>query len=169
VPGVSYHFLSRADFEQGIQNDQFLEWQETHGNLYGTPRSSIEPLQAQALDIVSDIDFRGIEFYKRTYPKTVVSIFVVPSKAQELIRRLTLRGDAKGDIATRVATAEREMTSFQSMATVIDYVLINDDRGTTLRHAESIVVAERLRRDRLSAEHLSTICSVSELQSFRAG
>ena len=38
VDGVSYHFLSEAEFRQRIAQGEFLEWADVHGHLYGTLR-----------------------------------------------------------------------------------------------------------------------------------
>ncbi len=34
--GVDYNFVTRAEFEEMIARDRFLEWADVFGNLYGT-------------------------------------------------------------------------------------------------------------------------------------
>ena len=34
--GVDYYFVSKEEFKQDIDNGDFLEWAEVHGNYYGT-------------------------------------------------------------------------------------------------------------------------------------
>lgn len=40
--GVDYYFLSRAEFENKIKQDEFIEWVEYGGNLYGTYKKELE-------------------------------------------------------------------------------------------------------------------------------
>src|SRR5512143_3678156 len=42
VDGREYHFVSRETFERLTQLDEFLEWAEVHGNLYGTSRKEVD-------------------------------------------------------------------------------------------------------------------------------
>ena len=37
--GVNYFFVSKNDFEKLIDQDDFIEWCEVHGNMYGTAKS----------------------------------------------------------------------------------------------------------------------------------
>ncbi len=37
IDGVHYYFLGTEQFRKMIEENQFLEWKEVHGNLYGTP------------------------------------------------------------------------------------------------------------------------------------
>ena len=40
--GVHYHFLSREQFQQWIDEDAFLEHAEFVGNCYGTPKLYVD-------------------------------------------------------------------------------------------------------------------------------
>ena len=53
--GVEYRFLSRAEFEAEIGRNQFLEYAEIDGNLYGTPKESIEKDLASRKVVLVDI------------------------------------------------------------------------------------------------------------------
>lgn len=35
--GKDYHFITKIEFEHGIKNGAFLEWEEFNGYYYGTP------------------------------------------------------------------------------------------------------------------------------------
>jgi guanylate kinase len=70
VDGVDYAFVTRAAFEEGVRRGDFLEWAEVHGNLYGTPKKSVEALAAQGLVILLDIDVQGFRNVRRVRPDT---------------------------------------------------------------------------------------------------
>ena len=53
--GVNYYFLSREEFEQEIENDEFLEYAEYSKNYYGTPKKYIK----EHLDNGEDVIFRN--------------------------------------------------------------------------------------------------------------
>ena len=47
VDGVNYHFVSREQFNDMLQRNEFLEHAEVFGNLYGTSQSWIEKTLAE--------------------------------------------------------------------------------------------------------------------------
>ena len=42
VDGVHYFFKTKEEFEKLIKEDGLIEWNEVHGNYYGTPKSFVE-------------------------------------------------------------------------------------------------------------------------------
>lgn len=50
VNGQHYHFIDRAQFEQMIAQQDFLEHAEVYGNYYGTSLRWIQAQQAQGRD-----------------------------------------------------------------------------------------------------------------------
>src|SRR5260221_129772 len=57
--GVDYNFISRADFEARVKDDEFLEWADVFGNYYGTSREDTEQVLAGGEDLVLVIDVQG--------------------------------------------------------------------------------------------------------------
>lgn len=57
--GVHYYFMKRVDFEQEIQQADFLEYNEVHGNFYGTSKSEVLNVQARGKICILDIDVKG--------------------------------------------------------------------------------------------------------------
>ena len=45
--GKEYFFLTRAEFERRIAEDDFLEYDEHFGNYYGTPKSIVPPSEEE--------------------------------------------------------------------------------------------------------------------------
>ncbi|HKK80484.1 MAG TPA: hypothetical protein VJ933_12690, partial [Phaeodactylibacter sp.] len=60
VDGEDYYFLSRERFQELIQKDGFVEWEEVYSGLfYGTLRSELQRLWSAGKHIVFDIDVKG--------------------------------------------------------------------------------------------------------------
>ena len=123
VDGVHYAFVARAAFEEGVRRGDFLEWAEVHGNLYGTPKRAVEPLAAQGLTVLLDIDVQGFRNVRRVRPETP-AIFVAPTSASVLEERLLKRGSENpAGLAKRLENAQREMAAMGEY----DHVVVNDD------------------------------------------
>ena len=52
VHGENYFFLTREEFEACINRDEFLEWAEFSGNMYGTQRPYIDEKLAQGKSLI---------------------------------------------------------------------------------------------------------------------
>ncbi|MBX5047955.1 guanylate kinase [Rhizobium lentis] len=145
VEGVHYHFKSVREFERLRDSDALLEWAEVHGNFYGTPREPVEQAMAEGRDMLFDIDWQGAQQLQEKMSADVVSIFVLPPTMTELQSRLHRRAeDSEEVIQTRLANSRAEIAHWREY----DYVIINDDLNTAFDAVQSIVKAERLRRDR---------------------
>ncbi|MBV9081489.1 MAG: guanylate kinase, partial [Acidobacteriaceae bacterium] len=54
VPGESYVFISREEFELRIRNGEFLEHAEVFGYLYGTHADVLQQAQSEHRDLILD-------------------------------------------------------------------------------------------------------------------
>ena len=145
IDGVHYHFLSRREFERLRDSDELLEWAEVHGNFYGSPREPVEKAMAEGRDILFDIDWQGAHQLQEKMPADVVAIFVLPPTMSELMSRLHRRAeDDEETIQKRLKNAAHEIGKWRTY----DYVIVNDDLDRAFGAVQSIVKAERLRRDR---------------------
>ena len=145
IEGVHYHFVSQREFERLRDSDSLLEWAEVHGNFYGTPREPVETAMAEGRDMLFDIDWQGAQQLQEKMPADVVSIFVLPPTMTELQSRLHRRAEESEEvIAMRLANSRAEIAHWREY----DYVIVNDDLNVAFDAVQSIVKAERLRRDR---------------------
>jgi guanylate kinase len=145
IQGTSYHFTSRREFEERLQNQEFLEHADVYGNYYGTHRSELQSARTQGKDLVLDIDVQGAAQLRKSIPDAV-SIFLLAPSRQILEHRLRDRGeDSDEEIQRRLAAAAREIRDYN----LYDYVLINEDIDESARTLGSIVRAERVRRTRI--------------------
>ena len=143
--GQSYHFISRAEFEERLARDEFLEHAEVFGNYYGTHRGVLEEAMAEGRDLVLDIDVQGAGQLKSKLPEAV-TIFVLAPSRQILEQRLRARGeDSDAVIERRLRDAAREIRNY----CLYDYVVINNDLDKSAATLAAIVQAERVRRTRI--------------------
>lgn len=154
VEGMSYHFLDREEFERGIKSGDFFEWEEVHGNLYGTRKSDLEGPDDRLLVI----DIRGALSFKRLFPERTVLIIVVPPRPEDLRFRLLNRGtEGESQVERRLQTARTEYEMFLGHGDEIDYLIVNDDLSKAIFHLKSVLVSERLKFDRLSKRCLDDL------------
>ncbi len=145
IEGVHYHFVSQREFERLRDSDALLEWATVHGNSYGTPREPVEQAMSEGRDMLFDIDWQGAQQLQEKMKADVVSIFILPPTMEELQSRLHRRAeDTEEVIQTRLANSRAEISHWREY----DYVIVNDDLQAAFDAVQSIVKAERLRRDR---------------------
>jgi len=138
--GREYFFISRADFESMIREDNFLEYADVYGNYYGTARRFLREAQAEGTDLLLDIDVQGAAQIKSKIPDAP-SIFVLPPDRSTLEWRLRNRGSDSDDvICRRLATARREIENYDKY----DYILVNDRLEPSVGQLKAIVLSERL-------------------------
>ena len=145
IDGTHYHFVSESEFLRYQANDGLLEWAEVHGNYYGTPRDPAEQAMRQGKDMLFDIDWQGaLQLFEKARAD-VVSIFILPPSMAELKSRLERRAeDAPEVIAKRLENSRLEMEHWKEY----DYVVVNEDLDKAFQEVRSILIAERLRRER---------------------
>lgn len=147
--GVHYHFVSRAEFENMLREDAFLEHADVFGNYYGTSQRWVEETLAKGLDVILEIDWQGAAQVRHLLPETT-AIFVLPPSRETLHARLTGRGqDDASVIQKRLDGAVQEMTHFAEA----DYLIINDDFDQALAELKSIIISQRLRLSRQQFRH----------------
>lgn len=140
--GVDYNFVTRARFEEMVAADEFLEWADVFGNLYGTRRADTERLLADGQDVVLVIDVQGARQLRRRQLLPTVSVFVLPPSFDVLERRLRGRcNDPEDAILRRLATAREEVAAFIEY----EYVVVNDEVDGCVDRLRAIVIAERAR------------------------
>lgn len=141
VNGVSYHFLSRDDFDKKINKNAFLEHAEYCGNCYGTLKSEVDPYLEQGIDVILEIEVQGAMKIREIRPDALF-IFIAPPSVKELRRRLKKRGTESDEvIEERVSKASGEI----ELAVNYDYVIVNDALEDALNDFFAVVRAEKLK------------------------
>ncbi|MDO9424276.1 MAG: guanylate kinase [Methylobacter sp.] len=144
VHGQDYYFVSVADFQAMQAQQAFLEHAQVFDNFYGTARQTVEENLRRGLDVILEIDWQGAEQIKKLLPDSL-SIFILPPSTEVLLQRLRNRGqDDEQIIARRMRDAVTEIRHHDQF----DYLVVNDDFGLALTELKSIIIANRLTRQR---------------------
>jgi len=147
IPGKSYYFVSKGDFRNMIDKDEFLEWAEVHDNYYGTSKKEIDRIQARGKIPIFDVDVQGAKNLKKKLANGIY-IFIVPPSLRILEERLKNRKtDTENQIAVRLKNAVIELKEF----VLFDYVIVNDRLDSAIDQFKAIMTAELCRRDRNTA------------------
>jgi guanylate kinase len=139
--GREYHFVSHQEFETRRAAEEFLEWAQVHGQLYGTSRQQVETITGSGVDILLAIDVQGAAQI-RISDVEAVFIFLLPPDWATLVARLQQRGSEAADIQQqRLAVARQELAHY----TEYDYIVVNDRLAETAAVLKAIIIAERQR------------------------
>ncbi len=136
VDGIHYHFISRAEFEELIAQNQLLEYAVVHGsNYYGTLLNELTRAEAEDKHLLLEIDLQGARQVKARIPEAL-TIFISPPSWDELEARLRNRGtETEEQIQTRLSTARTELAS----AGEFDFNVTNQDLDTCVSEVVELV------------------------------
>jgi len=145
IEGRDYLFVDQARFEDMVKQQELLEWATVFGNRYGTPRGPVEAALTAGEDVLFDIDWQGTQQLREKARADVVSVFILPPSAADLEKRLHTRAQDSHDvIRARMSRASHEMSHWAEY----DYIVINRDVDEAFAEVQSILKAERLKRER---------------------
>lgn len=137
IHGKDYYFLSRNEFENGINQGDFLEYAEFCGNYYGTPKQKILEQLNQGKNVLLEIETLGAKNIMQQFDKDkIISVFLIPPSLEILRQRLINRGtETLETIDKRVQKASDEL-KYQDM---YQNVVVNDDVNQTIKEITKII------------------------------
>lgn len=145
VDGKDYLFVDKPHFEEMAKGNELLEWATVFDNRYGTPRAPVEAALSAGRDVLFDIDWQGTQQLREKARADVVSVFILPPSAADLEKRLHTRAqDSDAVIRSRMSRASHEMSHWAEY----DYIVINHNVEEAYSEVQSILKAERLKRER---------------------
>ncbi len=137
IDGREYHFLTKEEFLEKIENNAFVEWEEVYpGRFYGTLKSEVEGKISQGKNILFDIDIKGALNLKKIYPENSLAVFIKAPNLQTLIDRLSKRNSETPEtLEMRIKKAKGEMLYRDSF----DRVVVNDNLEKAFNEIEVVV------------------------------
>ncbi|MGF7047214.1 guanylate kinase [Paenibacillus sp. DS2015] len=134
--GINYFYRTVSQFNQMIENNEFIEYSEHYGSFYGSPEKPYLEALEQDLSPIVDINVDGAMSFKRRFGDDCVTVFVKTPSTQIRHKRLELRD---GELAVE---REKAVEYEKSLIGEFDYMLTNDDLESAVDILESIVINE---------------------------
>jgi guanylate kinase len=69
--GRDYYFIGEETFREMIARNEFVEWAQVYGHLYGTPRKSLTERIDEGIDVLLEIDVQGAMQVKKRFEDSV--------------------------------------------------------------------------------------------------
>jgi len=152
IDGEDYHFLEREEFSKRVNDGEFLEHAEVHGNLYGTLKASVLANLRNGIDVLLDIDTRGADNIRACGDPVILEaladVFIMPPDLEELRRRLLRRGtETEQQVETRLRNASLEMERWRDYR----YTIISGSMEENIEKFRAVMRAERYLSRRMTA------------------
>ena len=155
---VTYHFISRHEFRQKIDNGELFEWEKVYGDeYYGSPRDPFEHIPP-GHDALLEIGTGGMKSYLKAYPGAV-TVFLAPPSMDAVLDRIEGRGGGEGNLGNRLRSAMAMLEE----AGHYDYIIVNDDLEEAVENLAGVIRAERARRQK----HEVTACLQDQVREWR--
>lgn len=134
---VDYYFISVSEFQQRIQNNEFVEWEMVYeGKYYGTLKAELERIWNEGKSPLLDVDVQGGIHVQQQFPGTSLSLFIEPPSIEELKKRLEKRGtETPESLQARINKASYELSFKHNF----DKIILNDKLETACLAAEKAV------------------------------
>lgn len=125
INGDQYWFISKEDFEKGIEANNFLEYEINHKvAYYGTKKSDVDTGLQEWKTMLKEIDTKWLKQLRENHPsfKEHYTSFFLDVSNEEMTRRYLERHPegCVNDIANRLESASFERTQAQEYC---DYII----------------------------------------------
>ena len=138
IDGIHYHFVSKDKFNSLTNDDKFIEYENVHGDLYGTTKEGVECYLSENKPLFLELDVKGALNLKKMYPENTVSIFLSAPNFKELESRLIHRSsESKEEINKRLSRFSEE----ENLKKEFDYTVINDNFESTFEELKKMILS----------------------------
>lgn len=122
--GVNYHYLTKQQFEQYVEDGAFIEYAVFVDEMYGTLKTEVSSRIEKGITCVLVIEVEGATNVKKIYPECT-SVFILPPSLEVLEKRIRNRQrDSAEEVNRRICVAE---TVELPLACNYDYQIVNYD------------------------------------------
>ncbi|XP_053205676.1 guanylate kinase-like [Panonychus citri] len=126
INGREYHFIERNSMEKAIKENEFIEFTEFSGNLYGTSKKAMEHVQKNGKICILDLEIEGVKNMKKSNFRPLF-IFVKPPSLEALEQRLRDRATESDENIERRLKRAKEDLNMEGIENYFDLILINED------------------------------------------
>ncbi len=135
IDGKDYYFVTKEIFKKAIKKNEFLEYEEYVGNLYGTPKMFIEKSISEGKIVLLEIDTKGALKLLKKNDLEIVSIFLIAPTLKEYQRRLRKRGISEDLLMKRMKVTKWELENKKNF----DYVITNNKISNAVTQIRKII------------------------------
>lgn len=135
-----YYYLSKEEFLNRVENDELVEYEEVHGNYYGTLKSEMQKIIDNPNKIyMRDIEVKGNRNLRK-YLNGKVKVLSIFLEAPDdvLFERLIARGESEERARVRLSRANLE----REYICDYDYVVENIDLEKAVHEIEQYIDLE---------------------------
>ncbi|MDR3237102.1 MAG: guanylate kinase [Spirochaetia bacterium] len=144
--GIDYYFITLDVFKKGIDNHEFIEWAEVHGNFYGTLKKEIDRIKDTGRIPILDVDVQGSKTLKDKIDNAVFILIVPPSLGTLEARLRSRETETEAEIELRLRSAVSELNRYP----LFDYIVVNDELSESVLTLKSIIRAEKSKTGRMA-------------------
>jgi guanylate kinase len=137
IDGREYHFVSDAEFDRMVGNNELLEWATFAGHRYGTPRQPVAERLNEGVPALLEIDLAGARQVRRAVPAALL-VFLAPPSWEELVRRLTSRRTEPAEVIERRLEVARVELAAEAE---FDVTLVNTSVEDVCRRLVALMMA----------------------------
>ena len=136
VNGVDYHFTTKKNFKELVEQRKFYEYAKIFDNYYGTLKESVDTL-IKSNDIIFDIDWQGNQQLSKFKNLKLIKIFLIAKNKDQLKKRLIKRNqNTSEEIEKRFNSFDQDVKKWIDY----DYVIINENLDACFKQIESIII-----------------------------
>ncbi len=139
--GVDYHFISKPQFREMIQNGEFVEHVECFGNGYGTSLTSIKKSLEKHNLCIMDLEWNGafnVLNNQKTLEIKAIGILILPPSIKAIKNRLNNRGTE-----TQESLEKRVNESFiVDKIAKYDFIIVNNNLKDAYKELQRIICYE---------------------------
>jgi guanylate kinase len=141
--GIDYFFVSHAEFERMIAEDELVEFALVYGEYKGIPKWQVREAMRSGKDVILRIDVQGAATIRKLAPQALLIFLTVKDEEELIYRLLTCKSEPRDKMQLRIDTARKEL----QRVIEFDYVVENKDNllDETVATIEAIIKAEHHR------------------------
>ncbi|MEA1987432.1 MAG: guanylate kinase [Candidatus Marinimicrobia bacterium] len=140
--GKDYNFISTEEFQKLLNSKKLVEYENVHGNFYGTTKKQIETALKNGKILILDLDVLGAINVKNQFQNNSITIFIDVPNEDILIKRLQNRAtETEKTIKKRLSRIVLEKKEKEHF----DFIVINDKLSSCVRKIEKIIKTKILK------------------------
>eukprot|EP01084_Bolivina_argentea_P068399 124509_1 len=129
INGIDYNFININEFENGIKNNEYIEYANINGNYYGTSIESIKYQSNKNKICILEIDVQGAKIICDSNKLNANYLFITANGGLNTLKQRLKERNTENEkqIQIRLKTAEKEIKFLNENKQFFDCVISNDN------------------------------------------